>query len=94
MAHFTFKKCETPHAITIDIVDEGNNIQTNHQGNASLNITWVWGGLKDKKTEKKRLMEEIKPDLIYVKDTFGCAMTNRIIRVLIQKIDEMYLDVK
>lgn len=92
MANFTLKKCETPHAMTIDIVDEGNNIQANTQCNGMLNLTWIWDGNKDKKEEKKKLFEEIEMDLIYVENTFGCDLAGKILEVLNQKIDTAYSD--
>lgn len=92
MAQFTLKKCETPHAMTIDIVDEGNIIQSNTQCNVTLNLTWIWDGDKDKKEEKKKLYDEIQEDLLYVETTFGCDLANHILSILNQKIDTAYKD--
>ena len=90
MAQFTLKKCETPHAMTIDIIDEGNNIQSNCQCNEMLNLTWIWDGDMDKKEEKKKLLDEIQPDLLYVEQTFGCELANNILNDLNLKIDRAY----
>jgi hypothetical protein len=90
MAHFTLKKCETPHAMTIDIVDEANNIQGNTQCCGTLNLTWIWDGVTDKKEEKERLLKEIQDDLSYVEETFGYEMANAILKFLNQKIDRAY----
>lgn len=92
MAQFTLRKCETPHAITIDIVDEGNNVQANTHCNEMLNLTWIWDGDKDKKEEKKKLFEELEQDLMYVESTFGCDLAGTIVEALNQKIDIAYRD--
>lgn len=90
MAHFTLKKHETPHAMTIDIVDERNNIQENTHCCGTLNLTWIWDGVKDKTEEKKRLLKELEQDLLYVETTFGCEMAESILNFLNQKIDIAY----
>jgi hypothetical protein len=90
MAQFTLKKCETPHAMTIDILDEGNNVQSNVQCEATLNLTWIWDGHRDKKEEKERLKKELAADLAYVEHTFGCGLADQILQVLNQKIDYAY----
>lgn len=89
MAHFTLKKSETVHAITIDILDDQNNIQLNIDNSGMLNLTWVWDGIKDQKEEKKRLLEDIQPDLTYVQETFGSKIANDILQVFYKKIDTL-----
>jgi hypothetical protein len=93
MAQFTLKKCETPHAMTIDILDEGNNVQSNVQCDARLNLTWIWDGHKDKIEEKERLCKELAADLDYVETTFGSGLAEEILQVLNQKIDNAYINI-
>jgi len=83
MAHFTLKKSETVHAMTIDILDDQNNIQLNIDNNGMLNLTWVWDGIADKKEEKKRLLEELHPDLDYIHNTFGDEMADNILNIIL-----------
>lgn len=92
MAHFKLKKSETLHAMTIDVIDEGNNIQSNTQCNGMLNLTWIWDGDMDKMEEKKKLFDEIQADLLYVELTFGCELANAILNDLNLKIDRAYQD--
>jgi hypothetical protein len=42
MSHFTLKLCETPHAITIDIMDEANSIKHRKQRNAKSYLDLEW----------------------------------------------------
>jgi hypothetical protein len=90
MSHFTLKLCETPHAITIDIMDEANSIQLNTANNEMLNLTWIWNGAKDKLEEKQKLMDEIHSDLLFVEEKFGDEIAGNIIQLLYRKIDAVY----
>ncbi len=90
MSHFTLKLCETPHALTIDIMNEANSIQLNTINNVMLNLTWVWDGAKDKSDEKEKLMNEIHSDLLFVEETFGCEIASNIVHLLYSKIDSVY----
>ncbi|CAM3949734.1 hypothetical protein SAMN06265348_104100 [Pedobacter westerhofensis] len=90
MSHFTLKLCETPHAITIDILDEANSIQLNTLNNAMLNLTWIWDGRADVKEEKENLINEIYLDLLFVEQTFGDEMAGNILQLLYSKIDTVY----
>jgi hypothetical protein len=85
------KLCETPHALTIDILDEANSIQLNTISKGMLNLTWVWDGEKDKVNEKMKLIDEIQNDLLYVEETFGDEMANKILQLLCCKIDSVYV---
>ncbi|SEB05472.1 hypothetical protein [Pedobacter hartonius] len=90
MSQFTLKLCETPHAITIDILDEANSIQLNTLNNEMLNLTWIWDGAKDKLEEKQRLIDEIYYDLMFVEETFGDEIAASILQLLYSKIDTVY----
>jgi len=94
MAHFTLKKSETIHAMTIDILDDQNNIQLNINSNGMLNLTWIWDGLPDKKEEKKRLLDEIQEDLIYIQQNYGDEMADNILKTLYHKIDTAYVSLE
>ncbi|MCX2480516.1 hypothetical protein OQY15_15540 [Pedobacter sp. MC2016-15] len=90
MSQFTLKSCETPHAITIDILDETNSIQLNTTNNAMLNLTWIWDGAEDRAEEKQKLIEEIYFDLLFVEENYGYEMAGAILQLLYSKIDTVY----
>lgn len=91
MAQFTLKKSETIRAITIDILDEQENVQLNIGSNGMLNLTWVWDGSKDIAVEKKRLLEDLQTDLSYIRDNLGNEVADQVVDEIFMKIDTAYI---
>ena len=91
MAKFILKTAETIHAMTIDILDDQNQIQLNVNRNDMLNLTWIWDGIADVEEEKRRLLDEIQDELLYIHGNYGSEISELILSVLYQKIERTYL---